>query len=78
MKHDAVKRYWPSGMLIHRKNSYTPPGKQRTNRREVQNCGPVSIVKKNKLSVCEAYTQRGVNDTDRNRHDTYFITIFPK
>jgi hypothetical protein len=38
------KRYRPSGMLIHRKNSYAPSGKRGTGRRE-----PVNKVKK--LSV---------------------------
>jgi hypothetical protein len=43
------KRYLPSGMLIHRQNSYEPLGNQRTGRREAQSREPVNKVKK--LSV---------------------------
>jgi hypothetical protein len=32
-------------MLIHRKNSYAPGGKQRTDRREVQSRGPGLLIK---------------------------------
>jgi hypothetical protein len=43
------KRYWPSGILIHRQNSYAPRSKRRTGRREAQSC---ELVKKvNDLSV---------------------------
>jgi hypothetical protein len=39
----------PSGMLIHRQNSYAPSGKQRTGRRGTQSREPVN--NNNKLSV---------------------------
>jgi hypothetical protein len=56
MKHNALKRsiklitsfhskrYRPSGMVIHRQNSYAPRGKQRTGRLEEQSSEPVNRV----------------------------------
>jgi hypothetical protein len=64
-------------MLILRQNSYAPRGKQRTGRREAQSREPVNKVK-NKLCVYEGYVQSSTKYTDRNRRDTYYITIFPK
>jgi hypothetical protein len=40
------KCYRPSGILIHRQNSYALRGKQHTGRREAQNSEPVNKVKK--------------------------------
>jgi hypothetical protein len=40
------KCYRPPGMLIHRQNSYAPPSKWRTGRREAQSREPVNTVKK--------------------------------
>jgi hypothetical protein len=39
-------RYRPSGMVIHRPNSYAPRGKHGTGRREAQSREPVNKFKK--------------------------------
>jgi hypothetical protein len=39
------KRYWPSGILIYRQNSYAPRGKPHTGRRETQSREPVNKVR---------------------------------
>jgi hypothetical protein len=39
------KRYWPSGILVHRQNSFAPLSRRRTGRREAQSHDPVNEVK---------------------------------
>jgi hypothetical protein len=44
------KRFWSSGLLIHRQNSYEPRSKRCTGRREKHSREPVNNIKK-KLSM---------------------------
>jgi hypothetical protein len=45
----SIKSHQPSGMRIHRQNSYVPPGKQRTSHREAQSREPDNKIKKKEL-----------------------------